>query len=226
MKYIIITALIIIISIFIYLYIQKKNKTKLILQEQNKKQNKKLKKNKKKKELKNKIIDVDDFNDTVSTCFLDITIDNEPQNQIIIQLFDETVPKTCKNFRYLCYRGAYKNTPFHRVIKDFMIQSGDFTNKDGTGGYSIYGPKFKDENFELTHNQPGLLSMANSGPDSNGSQFFITTKKTPWLDSKHVVFGIILKGFDTVQKIENLETNSNDTPLKNVIIKNCGIIKL
>ena len=163
--------------------------------------------------------------------YFDIKMDNEDIGRITFQLFDEEVPITCKNFRYLCSLGlfkkekpSYQDTHFHRVIKDFMIQGGDITRGDGTGGYSIYGEHFADENFNLTHNQPGMLSMANAGPDSNNSQFFITTKKTPWLDNKHVVFGIIISGFEVVKKIEQIETDDNSKPLKDITISKCGLI--
>lgn len=163
--------------------------------------------------------------------YFDISINNIPEGRIVFQLFDEDVPKTCKNFRYLCAVGlfnknkpSYEDTIFHRVIKNFMIQGGDITNGDGTGGISIYGDKFEDENFNLTHNQPGLLSMANAGPNTNNSQFFITTEKTPWLDNKHVVFGIVISGFDVVKKIENLDTNENDLPVQTVLITKSGLL--
>jgi cyclophilin family peptidyl-prolyl cis-trans isomerase len=159
-----------------------------------------------------------------------IAIDGEEVGKLKFELFDEDVPKTCANFRFLCAKGldnnnepCYKNSIFHRIIKNFMIQGGDFTNFDGTGGKSIYGDKFKDENFNLKHNQPGLLSMANSGPDTNGSQFFITLEETPHLDDKHVVFGILLEGFDLLKKIELLSTDNQDKPLKEVKIIRCGI---
>jgi cyclophilin family peptidyl-prolyl cis-trans isomerase len=171
------------------------------------------------------------YEDITSQPYFDINIGEEYIGRITFQLFDEDVPKTCKNFRYLCSTGilnknepSYKNTLFHRVIKDFMIQGGDITRGDGTGGYSIYGEHFEDENFNLTHNQPGMLSMANAGPNTNNSQFFITLKKTPWLDNKHVVFGIIISGFDVVKKIESYETDSKDKPLKDIIIKECGLL--
>lgn len=165
--------------------------------------------------------------------FFDISINNIPQGKIIIELFDNEVPKTCMNFRYLCMHNllnsnnktpSYQGCIFHRVIKDFMIQSGDFINMDGTGGSSIYGDSFEDENFDLLHNQPGLLSMANKGPDTNSSQFFILTKEAPWLDNKHVVFGIILSGFNIVQNIENIDVDENDKPLYKCEITNCGLI--
>jgi cyclophilin family peptidyl-prolyl cis-trans isomerase len=171
-----------------------------------------------------------DIDITKGNPFFIIGIDNEEIGKIKFELFDDDVPKTCANFRYLCAKGmndkkepCYKNSIFHRVIKEFMIQGGDFTNFDGTGGVSMYGKKFDDENFNLKHNQPGLLSMANSGPNTNGSQFFITLKETQHLDDKHVVFGILLEGFDILKKIENLETNEEDKPIKEVKVINCGI---
>lgn len=172
-----------------------------------------------------------DINNTELNPYFDISINGIHEGRIEIQLFDDIVPATCKNFRFLCSKGifdkskpSYQDSTFHRVIKDFMIQGGDFTHGDGTGGFSIYGDKFKDENFKLNHNQPGMLSMANSGPNTNSSQFFITTKETPWLDNKHVVFGIVLKGFDIVQKIENLETD-NDKPIYEVKIIKSGLLE-
>ena len=171
------------------------------------------------------------FEDINSHPYFDIMIGDEEVGRIIFQLFDEEVPKTCRNFRYLCSYGifnknnpSYTDTIFHRVIKDFMLQGGDITRGDGTGGYSIYGEQFEDENFNLTHNQPGMLSMANSGPNTNNSQFFITIKKTPWLDNKHVVFGIIISGFDIVKKIESIETDNKDKPIKDVKIIKCGLL--
>ena len=172
-----------------------------------------------------------DTNDISAQPFFDIEIGEVFIGRITFQLFDDIVPKTCKNFRYLCSKGmnnsqkpCYQGSAFHRVIKDFMIQGGDFTNGDGTGGVSIYGQKFEDENFELEHNQPGLLSMANSGPNTNGSQFFITLNKTPWLDKKHVVFGIITSGYDVIKQIENVNTNSNDSPENKIVITKCGLL--
>ena len=172
------------------------------------------------------------YEDTTLTPYFDVEVGGIYQGRILFQLFDDIVPKTCKNFRFLCSNGllikgtpSYEGSSFHRIIKNFMLQGGDFTNGDGTGGMSIYGNKFEDENFELKHNQPGLLSMANSGPNTNGSQFFITTEKTDWLDGKHVVFGLVIGGYDIVSKIENLETDGNNKPKLDVVIKKCGLIK-
>jgi len=169
--------------------------------------------------------------DTSLKPYFDIKIGTNYEGRIVFELFDNEVPLTCKNFRFLCSQGlinkdkpSYQDTIFHRVIKDFMLQAGDITNGDGTGGFSIYGEKFDDENFNLTHNQPGILSMANAGPNTNNSQFFITTKKAKWLDGKHVVFGIVSSGFDVVRKIENLATDDSDKPLENVIIQECGLL--
>ena len=152
--------------------------------------------------------------------YLDINT-NGHTGRIIIELNFGVVPKTCNNFLILCEKKAYKNTKFHRVIKDFMVQGGDFTNNDGTGGVSIYGDTFEDENFKLK-NKKGTISMANSGQNTNGSQFFINVIDTPWLDNKHVVFGHVVKGIDLIEWISDQETNQNDTPLNDVIIEDCG----
>ena len=145
------------------------------------------------------------------------------QGRVIIELNLGVVPRTCNNFLELCTQKAYKNSKFHRVIKDFMIQGGDFTNGDGTGGMSIYGNNFDDENFKLK-NKKGTISMANSGPNTNSSQFFINLIDTPWLDNKHVVFGTVVKGFDLVEWVANQPVSENDEPINEVIIEDCGVL--
>ena len=151
-----------------------------------------------------------------------VLINNTP-HIIELQLYDKEVPLTCKNFRHIAKKGiknkTYNNSIFHRVIKGFMLQGGDIINQNGTGSVSIYGNNFEDENFNIKHTKKGLLSMANSGPDTNGSQFFITTVPTPHLDNKHVVFGEVIKGFNVIEKIENLSTDASDKPYHDVIIK-------
>lgn len=169
----------------------------------------------------------------MSIVYFDITKAGEPMGRVVFKLYDEVVPKTAENFRALCTgeKGTsdksgkplhYKGSIFHRVIKNFMCQGGDFTHGSGIGGESIYGEKFEDENFKLTHDKPFLLSMANAGPGTNGSQFFITTVPTPHLNGKHVVFGEVIQGKSIVRQLERCEKGDNDKPADDWIIADCG----
>ncbi|GEQ69696.1 hypothetical protein JCM33374_g3370 [Metschnikowia sp. JCM 33374] len=169
----------------------------------------------------------------MSKVFFDITADGQAKGRVVFKLYDDVVPRTTENFRALCTgeKGAskesgkalhYKGSTFHRVIKDFMCQGGDFTHGTGIGGESIYGNKFEDENFKLTHDKPFLLSMANAGPNTNGSQFFITTVPTPHLNGKHVVFGEVIQGKSLVRQLERCEKGAGDKPKQDWIIADCG----
>mmetsp|Transcript_20488 Transcript_20488/g.44715 ORF Transcript_20488/g.44715 Transcript_20488/m.44715 type:complete len:285 (+) Transcript_20488:74-928(+) len=173
--------------------------------------------------------------DTVTEkVFFDISMDGAAAGRIVMGLYGKQVPKTVENFRALCTgeRGVgkagkalhYKGSAFHRIIPGFMCQGGDFTEGNGTGGESIYGEKFTDENFKLKHVKAGLLSMANAGPNTNGSQFFITVKETPHLDGKHVVFGEVLEGYEEVVKKMEAVGSSGGDPSKTVVIEDCGVL--
>ncbi|XP_073321954.1 peptidyl-prolyl cis-trans isomerase A [Pagrus major] len=156
--------------------------------------------------------------------FFDVTSNGSPLGRVVMELEADVVPKTTENFRALCTgeKGfGYKGSIFHRIIPGFMCQGGDFTNHNGTGGKSIYGSKFADENFTLKHTCEGILSMANAGPNTNGSQFFICTAKTSWLDGKHVVFGRVVEGLEVVKKMESFGSQSGKTSQK-IAIADCG----
>lgn len=163
----------------------------------------------------------------MANCYFDVSADGSPLGRIEFKLYDDVVPKTARNFRELCTKPqgqGYKGSLFHRVIPGFMIQGGDFTKGNGTGGVSIYGEKFADENFKLKHTKPGLLSMANAGPNTNGSQFFITVATTSWLDGKHVVFGEVVRGYDDVCKALEGKGSDSGKTRGTLKIDDCGTL--
>ena len=180
------------------------------------------------------LVEADPLAPVTQKTYFDIEIDGQAAGRITFGLFGDVVPKTTKNFATLCDGSAgignagkplhYKNSSFHRIIPGFMAQGGDFTSGDGRGGESIYGNKFEDENFKLKHDKPYLLSMANAGPNTNGSQFFITFKETPWLNGKHTVFGEVLDGFDVVEQLERIGSGSGKTS-KTAKIVDSGILQ-
>ncbi|KXN70050.1 Ppia protein, partial [Conidiobolus coronatus NRRL 28638] len=156
--------------------------------------------------------------------FFDLSAGGAPLGRVVMELRADVVPKTAENFRQLCtgQNGyGYKGSTFHRVIPNFMCQGGDFTNHNGTGGKSIYGNKFADENFTLKHTGKGILSMANAGPNTNGSQFFICTSVTSWLDGKHTVFGKVIEGYEVIEKAESFGSDSGRTS-KRIVVEDCG----
>ncbi|XP_034252627.1 peptidyl-prolyl cis-trans isomerase 6 [Thrips palmi] len=160
--------------------------------------------------------------------YFDISIGGEDAGRIVFGLFGEVAPRTVRNFVSLATEGVggktYRGSPFHRVIRKFMVQGGDVVHGDGSGSVSIYGDHFEDESFDIPHNAPGILSMANAGRDSCGCQFFITTIATPWLDGKHTAFGKVIDGQDVVHKIELQKTDSGDRPLQPVVVRDCGAL--
>merc|ERR1712168_1384375 len=164
--------------------------------------------------------------DGTFNCFFDISIGAKEAGRVTMNIRNDVVPKTAENFKQLCTgeKGfGYKGSIFHRIIPGFMCQGGDMTHGDGRGGKSIYGNKFPDENFQLKHTGPGILSMANAGPNTNGSQFFLCTVKTAWLDGAHVVFGKVTGGMDVIQQCEAVGSNSGKTR-KTVTIEDCGVL--
>jgi cyclophilin family peptidyl-prolyl cis-trans isomerase len=224
-----IIAILSICALIYFIYIKHSNSSKNTIDDNNssssilKKTNTIDKKQKKKVKFAQDITKkTNDNNGNSDIINLDIAVNKECIGTIKIKLFSNVVPMTCNNFRELCKNKSYEGSPFHRIIKDFMIQGGDFTRGNGTGGMSIYGEKFKDENFDIPHDRPYLLSMANSGVDTNGSQFFITTVATPHLDGKHVVFGQVIDGFDIVDQLNEVETSYDDRPIHDIVIMKCS----